>query len=423
MTHMNIIAFLILGALSLSYSSGLEEPSRDERFSIFQIIKFENAPCKGSTRNGTCFTDAECTSAGGKKDGTCADGFGVCCATIISSGGATSLNQSYIVETTPATGTYTICPCSTDVCRIRFDFTAFTLAAPAIGTTVGIANKGTQLGTNKNSGHSVGDCQTDQFSITGSAGSGTPIICGSNTGQHAFVDTDGSTCATVNLGIATTTATRSLDIMVTQYKCGDEMGGPSGCLQWFTSNTGSIRSFNFPSTAIGVTVPATVTHLSNQKYNACVRRRAATTVICYVACTQIAAAAATADNAATGQSSFGLSVSPTAGTPQSQIGSNCNTDYITIPGGDLIGTTTTFALGGVVSANNRFCGRFLDTVGKTAITASPSVCTNSQPFQVGVNFDEDEASGPAAVGTMTDMYEAEGAPGGIIGFCLNYVMS
>lgn len=418
MTEMKLMAFLILGALSLSFSSGLQEASKDARFSIFQIIKFENAPCVGGTRNGTCFTTAECESAGGTEDGSCADGFGVCCITLITAGGSTSLNQSYIVAATPTTSTYTICPCSTDVCRIRFDFTAFTLAAPAIATTVGVANAGGQTGTTANSGQSTGDCMTDQFSITGAGGSGTPIICGANKGQHVFVNTDGSTCATVNLGIGTTTATRTLDIMVTQYKCGDEMGGPSGCLQWFTSNTGSIRSFNFPSAAIGVTVPATVTHLSNQKYSSCIRRRSGTTVICYIPCSLVTAAAI-ANMPATMQSAFGLSASPAAAAAQSQIGSNCNTDYITIPSGQSIGTATTLALGGVVSANARFCGRFLETV--AAATANgPSICTNSQPFQIGVNFNEDEAS--SAVGTMADKFEAEASPGGIVGFCLNYVM-
>lgn len=55
-------------------------------------------------------------------------GFGVCCTTVLSDGGSTSLNQSYIVmassAATAAGGqSYKICPSSSDVCRIRFDFT------------------------------------------------------------------------------------------------------------------------------------------------------------------------------------------------------------------------------------------------------------------------------------------------------------
>ena len=55
-------------------------------------------------------------------------GFGVCCTTVLSDGGSTSLNQSYIVmassaATAAGAQSYKICPSSSDVCRIRFDFT------------------------------------------------------------------------------------------------------------------------------------------------------------------------------------------------------------------------------------------------------------------------------------------------------------
>ena len=100
---------------------------------------------------------AECDNMGGTKDGTCADGFGICCIGIIwigndniigfidlclldiihdidfsivtlSSGQSSSVNNSYIVHkstSTLAAGIhhYTICPCSDDICRVKFDFT------------------------------------------------------------------------------------------------------------------------------------------------------------------------------------------------------------------------------------------------------------------------------------------------------------
>ena len=113
---------------------------------------------------------AECEAAGGEDDSTCADGFGVCCVskywvyttyletkqliysvrrdyTIFSTsyyisakltnGQTTSLNQSYIVQTSSdlsstggidSTGRYefTICPCNGDICRVRFDLTVST---------------------------------------------------------------------------------------------------------------------------------------------------------------------------------------------------------------------------------------------------------------------------------------------------------
>merc|ERR1712038_2123598 len=132
---------LFLGLCSLSLAAGVSETPKEPRLSIFNIIKFQNTACKGSgTRNGTCFTEAECDNNSGVKSGSCADGFGVCCVTTIAIGGAASVNESYIVHTTGQTinvgaNTYTVCPTSADVCRIRFDFMKFTLAPPASMST------------------------------------------------------------------------------------------------------------------------------------------------------------------------------------------------------------------------------------------------------------------------------------------------
>ena len=41
----------------------------------------QNEACDAgsSSRNGTCYTSAECTALGGASSGTCASGYGVCC--------------------------------------------------------------------------------------------------------------------------------------------------------------------------------------------------------------------------------------------------------------------------------------------------------------------------------------------------------
>merc|ERR1719370_1006683 len=151
---------------------------RDPKFSIFQIIKFANDPCIGSSRNGTCFTKAECENEGGTESGSCADGFGVCCILILSDGGTTSLNQSYIVQaSSTALGVgsreYTVCPCSSDICRIRFDFQMFSLVGPFTKTVTDAAAKGA-------SSLAIGDCQIDTFTITSPGTAGSPLICGTN---------------------------------------------------------------------------------------------------------------------------------------------------------------------------------------------------------------------------------------------------
>ena len=107
----------------------------------------------------TFYHREECSTKGGASDGSCASGFGVCCVckhlkacscpltqilyrfypkSIIGSyhyclsvalacGASASENQTYLVQASVTTLTnpckYTICPCGTNICRIRFDFT------------------------------------------------------------------------------------------------------------------------------------------------------------------------------------------------------------------------------------------------------------------------------------------------------------
>ncbi len=70
---------------------------------------------------------------------------------------------------------------------------------------------------------------------------GSPVICGFNTGQHMIVDASDK-CNTVTFDISGgSTATRSWDIKVTQYACGeDTLGGPDNCLQYFTGTSGTV---------------------------------------------------------------------------------------------------------------------------------------------------------------------------------------
>jgi len=113
-------------------------------------------------------------------------------------GDTVSENCTYLTETsiTSVTGdqcSYTICKCSTDICRIRFDFNVkivlfkvftwhflqtFDIASPETGT----ASAGTVATGN---GQALGDCLTDQFSITAPGNLGSPVICGFNSGQHS----------------------------------------------------------------------------------------------------------------------------------------------------------------------------------------------------------------------------------------------
>ena len=47
---------------------------------LFSMGRFHNDACTGTgTKNGTCYTAEECGEKGGNNEGSCAQGFGVCC--------------------------------------------------------------------------------------------------------------------------------------------------------------------------------------------------------------------------------------------------------------------------------------------------------------------------------------------------------
>ncbi|TRY61361.1 hypothetical protein TCAL_01497 [Tigriopus californicus] len=83
-----------------------------------KVVRFQNGPCQSASRMGTCYTD-------GVSSGSCAGGFGVCCVFTLGCGQTTRDDCTYLSRTAP-TGQnncqYTICKCSTNICRIRFDF-------------------------------------------------------------------------------------------------------------------------------------------------------------------------------------------------------------------------------------------------------------------------------------------------------------
>jgi len=404
-----LLLIVCVSSITAEDDTVVESEREPKVLPIFQVVKFPNDICSGSSSyNGTCYTAEECSSKGGTNAGSCASGFGVCCTFALSCGDSSSENQTYLVQssvtslTSPCT--YTICKCSTNICRIRFDFTTFVLATAVAGTTVSAAATaaGSQIGT------ALGDCTTDQFSITSPGNQGTPIICGTNGGYHMIVDAS-SDCsqATFNIGALTTTS-RKWTIRVTQYACGDyDMSGWPGCLQYYTSTASTIQNFAFPSSA--TTTTSGTTHLSNQKYDICIRRASGYCYICY--------SPWTTGTAVIAQNSFGLSVSPDAAS-QAAINTACTSDYIQIPYGNTAAIAAITAPATEATFAHNYCGRFFSIA--SAATAAVTVCTRRAPFTVGVNFDSNELTDDAVADGMANTSEASEFPGGITGFKLIY---
>merc|ERR1711971_40185 len=387
---------------------------------VFQVVKFPNDVCAGASRNGTCYTAEECSTKGGASDGSCASGFGVCCIFTLACGGSASENQTYLIQASVTTLTspckYTICPAATNICRIRFDFTTMVLANAVQGTTVLVAGTASSL-----AGPLIGDCVDDQFSISGGTGRGTPTICGTNTGYHMIVDADptGNTCHTALFNFGGTSATsRSWNVLVTHYSCGDtDSSGWPGCLQYYTATANNIQNFGFPTTGA---VTAQVTHLSNQHYDICIRRASGSYYICYSP-TIIAAILAAIGTPIAAQISFGVSVGATLANPASLISNTCTNDWIEIPGAD---TAAIAAISAAALTNGgRVCGRVLASVtaaeSDDTIAGVGTVCARHLPFRVGVNFDNNEQDS-VSTADMTKLNEANGSPGGIVGFKLTY---
>jgi len=402
---------------------------RGKAIGIFNVVKFPNDVCNSdsASMNGTCYTSEECSSRDGVASGSCAEGYGVCCIITVACGGTTSENCTYlsqIATTTPTTDSttlnqqcsYQICPLSKTVSRIRLDLTAFTIDGPGAPDLDGVAESSAQ------GNGFVGTCGVDTFVVGNS-----PVICGINNDQHMIVDTDGTECVTALFSYGLGAVSRNYQIHVTQYDRTNEMGGPKGCLQFYTGLTGTVSTFNWQTAT-------TSTHLANQNYDVCVRKQIDRCVICWSPITSGNAAAEEVeavdpdddgngavegmDAVAAIVGSFGVSSSPDA-APQSSsevvadvpgcaartgngddiMGSN---DFVTIRGG-LAATAATAAPGGAVNNEiiavatigaSNFCGRYFNAGNGEATDGT--ICSRVAPFKLGVNFDGFEQTAAAA---------------------------
>merc|ERR1739844_404172 len=377
-----LIAVLVLAPLVAC--SGEDDQERSAKsLSVFNVVKFPNSACGASNGyNGTCYTSSECTSLGGTASGTCASSFGVCCVFSIACGGRSSANNSYAVISSYSTSTdsdpctYTFCPTNTDVCKLRIDFDTMVLTAPA-----------TVTGTGNEVSLTVGDCIYDTLTVSNPGGSVPPTVCGYNTGQHMFVPAS-TQCNQINIDIdtLTTTTTRKWQIKVPQYECGILMAPKQDCLQYHTSSSGTIASFNWDTSASSVA--SSQTHLSSQFYDICIRRARSYCSVCY----------SPVVSSTTAASSFGVSATGPGPALANSIGSLCTGvttlnpavasnkgfgDYLEIvalqPSTGSAGTLT----------QNRICGTIFNAASPTAIHAT--ACSWTVPFKVGVHFDQDDA--------------------------------
>ena len=171
-------------------------------------------------------------------------------------GGSTSTNNTYLVQdatTAAKTCSYNICPSNTDICKIRIDFETAVLS-PASSTA----------GT-------VGLCTDDSLTVSSPGGTNPPLLCGTLTGQHIYLDASTS-CHKMDAVISSTdtSTSRQWRMKVSQIECGSSLLPPSGCLQYFTGTSGYL--YNFGRVSSTVDGASTSKHLANQDYTMCIRR-------------------------------------------------------------------------------------------------------------------------------------------------------
>lgn len=222
-------------------------------FSVFQIVKFKNEACTTETGEmGTCYTESECTTAGGTAAGTCASSFGTCCLFKASTcGGEVNQNNAYIESPAyPAaapTGMcmYTIKKCDSNVCQYRLDFEDVMLSQPMMG-----------------------DCTNDTLMVSQVDGVSAAVVpmtlCGTLTGQHMYVTVKNSDPAKVAFNVASMASMARWKIKVTQILCDNTAElAPAGCVTYDTGDSGDISSYNYDSGAGAL--------INNQKFCHCIK--------------------------------------------------------------------------------------------------------------------------------------------------------
>jgi len=455
-----IISSVLVTAL-FSYANGITaspDSSIDrtgKHFSLFSVVTFKNEECTsdtslaGGARKGTCYTTTECSDKGGTKSGNCASGFGVCCVFISKTGASatikenrTHLRNSEYPSTATATATttivYTISKQQTDICQLRFDFTSMVLAGPINSQeiiTIATYNS---------------HCQNDQFKLATTANTGIPIICGTLTGQHLYVDlsptsTDSATATIVTSKTTANTPTpatalRIWDFQVSQIPCYASYRAPHGCDQYFMEDYGKLTSLNFYKVS-GSTLAANGQNsgleLASQHMNTCIRRSKGMCCVQYDVCVVDTQGIALVEEVGTTGVGSGIEGTYNEGfTVTTSLGNGagfnedefadfggfdamCSGDYVDIP------SSFSGKCGGTAGAqiNTRYCGAkfganlMYGATGEGPPSSSPGVCDCSEPFSLRHGTDMysdiggDSGAGIASINLLVHSR----------GFCIDYL--
>lgn len=347
---------------------------------MFQVVQFPNVECNGTgSMTGTCYTQDECTTKNGVSIGSCANGFGVCCRVLMSCGARSAENLTIFSDSNMPTGmgncAAEIAPANSEVRQLRLDFERFQIAGPSTDPTVvamtlnGIPIRPPIPGTPPIpmvASSIVGQCITDRFVVSSGSAFGPPVICGTNTGAHLYVDID-TPSNILSFQFGSTPSARSFQIRITQYEMDSPNLAPKGCTQYFASEsgTGMVQTFNFGNG-----------HLANQNQVMCVRQNQNACRICWTT-------ASPDDFDVSGSASNGLGGS-------SMVSSCCGPNVLGTnkQGLDCLSLPLAENFAGTKNLRSRFCGRKSGLT--TSTTQKLTVCSRVAPFQVTFRSDSFE---------------------------------
>ncbi|XP_059096772.1 uncharacterized protein LOC131891258 [Tigriopus californicus] len=163
--------------------------------------------------------------------------------------------------------------------QFRLDFERFVVAGPSTSTSqsLRILNGAVSSSSFAPFANTASQCLTDSFAVTNPGGPSPPVLCGTNSGEHIYLDASPS-CNDLVFQFGGTSsgasfANRDWFIKIIQISCDDPDLPPQGCTQYFTGSSGIVRTLNYNE--------GNGQHLANQNQLICVRRESENCRICW----------------------------------------------------------------------------------------------------------------------------------------------
>lgn len=258
------------------------------------------------------------------------------------------MNPSYpdTYSTSSGTCTYTLSKSTSDICMLRLDFIDGTVGNPS----------------------EDGGCDSSYFTSNPVTGPDMPKICGSNNGQHIYLDAGAYSSSSTTFSVVVGASGLDWKVLVTQIECSSASLPWPGCLQYFTGvEVQGIKTFNYD---VGLKYES----LADQQYQICVRRELGFCSIGWI-------------NSPTETDSF--KISKPATNYAAAVGTSCYADFILIPEGSNGGRGSCNCGPGTSNTHpscDNYCGGSLNCNLNAVVGSNSEIISKVLPFGLGVSL-------------------------------------